>query len=160
MAEGTELAEELPPPPPPPPLARPGVRSALSTPLGVGAAALVGCAYISLVDPNTTQTFGICPFRAVTGWDCPGCGATRAVRALLGGDVMRALDHNVLWTALIPVLVYGWVVWVAGRVGHRLPWPRDLFQRTWWIWPTIGVLVAFWIMRNVGGPEGWMASGA
>ena len=123
-------------------------------------AAVAGCVYIGLVDPNTTQATGPCPFRVVTGWDCPGCGATRAVHALLGGDVSRALDHNVLWTLLLPVLVYGWVVWLAGRAGHRLPWPRRALQRTVWIWPAAAALVAFWVLRNVGGPDGWMASGA
>ena len=36
-----------------------------------------------------------CPFHAVTGWWCPGCGLTRGVFALARGHVIDALRWNV-----------------------------------------------------------------
>ncbi len=126
----------------------------------VGAAAVGGCIYVALVDPNSSSAYPFCPFRAMTGYDCVGCGATRAVRALLELDVTRALDHNVLWTLAVPFLVYGWVVWVAAALGHRLPWPRGLGRRTWLLWPAVAVLMLFWAARLVGGPDAWISSGA
>lgn len=30
----------------------------------------------------------------LTGWDCPGCGATRALHAALHGDFAAALEFN------------------------------------------------------------------
>lgn len=37
-----------------------------------------------------------CWFRRWTGLSCPGCGGTRAVGALLRGDVVAAFRHNLL----------------------------------------------------------------
>ena len=58
-----------------------------------------------------------CPFRAMTGWDCPLCGGTRMGAALLHGDVQSAFMLNPL--ALIGLLTLGvlgllWVVEAAG----------------------------------------------
>lgn len=36
----------------------------------------------------------VCPFRLVTGWPCPSCGATRAVLLLLRGEVSAAFLMN------------------------------------------------------------------
>ncbi len=129
----------------------------MRNPLLLGGLALAGCAYLAVVDPNRTTATPLCPFRLVTGHDCVGCGATRAVRALLEGDVVRALDHNVLFTLAVPVLVYAWVVWLAGALGHRLPWLR---LRPWIVWASAAVMMAFWAARLVLGPDAWISSGA
>ena len=47
-------------------------------PLGLAAIAAAGCAYIALVNPNTSGAYPQCPLHAITGYDCPGCGLTRA----------------------------------------------------------------------------------
>ena len=60
------------------PVARP-----VSAPLLVGGALLAGCVAMRAVDPAGGPT--ICPFKAMTGLDCPGCGATRAIHQLLNG---------------------------------------------------------------------------
>jgi len=44
-----------------------------------------------------------CPFRTLTGWECPFCGATRLGASLLKGDLAAAFGHN-------PVVLVGLVV--------------------------------------------------
>ena len=44
-----------------------------------------------------------CPFFALTGLKCPGCGGQRAVIALIHGDIMSALRHNLLAVVGLPL---------------------------------------------------------
>jgi hypothetical protein len=78
--------------------------------LGGGAVLAGGLAYIGLVDPhNPGSVFPVCPFRLLTGWNCPGCGALRMIHDLLHGDLAAAINDNVLLLAGIPVLA-GWIL--------------------------------------------------
>ncbi len=45
-----------------------------------------------------------CPFKALTGVPCPGCGGMRALDALLEGDIRHALSVNPLSLLLIAAL--------------------------------------------------------
>lgn len=42
-----------------------------------------------------------CPFKSLTGIDCPGCGIQRSILALLQGDVLQSLK---LYPATIPII--------------------------------------------------------
>ena len=55
---------------------------------------------LAVVDP--TDGPPICPFKAVTGLDCPGCGGTRAAHQLFTGHLGAAADLNVLAVARDP----------------------------------------------------------
>lgn len=118
----------------------------LALPAAVGAAAVAGATTVALVDPNQAGHYPACPFLAVTGLFCPGCGTLRAVHALMHGDVATAIDLNVLTVALLPVLVWAWFAWVRYRVGARQTMPA--------LAPTAGHAVAiavplFWVARNL-----------
>jgi hypothetical protein len=67
--------------------------------LGLGAAIYVGTHHPS--HGGLYQGMG-CTFRQVTGWLCPGCGGTRGLHFLLRGDVLLALQHNILLFLLVP----------------------------------------------------------
>src|ERR1035438_9141824 len=43
---------------------------------------------------NVSQPFIVCPFRLLTGIDCPLCGLTRSIGAFLLGDVRASLAFN------------------------------------------------------------------
>src|SRR4051812_9799537 len=47
-------------------------------------------------NPSELPGFVLCPFRAVTGLPCPGCGMTRAFCAIGHGDLANAFGFNVL----------------------------------------------------------------
>lgn len=47
-------------------------------------------------NPATAGFFPVCPLYSMTGLACPGCGMTRGLHALLHGDVLTALDYNLL----------------------------------------------------------------
>jgi hypothetical protein len=48
----------------------------------------------------------LCLFRNLTGWECPGCGMTRAILCLLRGDLAAALHYNRLALIVFPLLGY------------------------------------------------------
>ena len=48
----------------------------------------------------------LCSFHVLTGWDCPGCGATRATHELLHGRLAAAWHYNALWVLSWPVALY------------------------------------------------------
>ena len=106
--------------------------------LGIGYAALV------------RRGIGIpCPFHAITGLRCPGCGISRALAALLHGDIGSFFAYNlfspiiVLYLLFVGAMATGCYV-AHGRFSYRSPCR----------WADIGVLAAalfWWIVRNLLG---------
>ena len=45
-------------------------------------------------------------FRELTGFYCPGCGATRALHELLHGNIQSALTLNPLLIIFMPYFIY------------------------------------------------------
>ena len=56
-----------------------------------------------------------CPFRRVTGVDCPFCGMTRATIALGRGDVHSALGFHPLAPLVLAFLIVLLVIVIAGK---------------------------------------------
>jgi hypothetical protein len=124
------------------------------------AAGLVGAFFaggLALSALYATTGVGLpCPFRALTGWNCPLCGGTRMGDALLHGDVLAAFGYNPL--AMIGLLIVGvlgvlWTVEAAGGPAFRLP--SRLAERLRRVrpaqWLVLGVIVAviYTIVRNI-----------
>lgn len=54
-----------------------------------------------------------CVFNKITGLYCPGCGGTRAVRALLHGHFLKSIWYH-------PFVAYGVVVYTVFMVSHTI----------------------------------------
>ncbi len=116
-----------------------------------GAGALV---VLHLRDPHESGSYGFCPFLAVTGHPCPGCGGLRAVNELTHGDIVGALSSNLLAIGLLALLTVAWAAWAVRRArgsDDRKPAVRD---RTLVL--VLVVALAFGVLRNT--PWGaWLA---
>lgn len=122
-----------------------GARPSWLGPVAAGAGALAVCVAVNVRDPNQAGSFAVCPFLAVTGWQCPGCGTLRAVRALTRGDVVLALDLNALTTLLLPLLLVAWASWFGVALGRR----RSTVRLPAWAGTAVAVAVpSFWVARN------------
>jgi hypothetical protein len=125
-------------------LTRTPVRAGAARRLRGPAAALLGVAVswaaVALVDPGDGGA-SLCPWRTLTGLDCPFCGATRAAASLARGDVVEALDHNALLVLVVlPLAAIAWVRWTrrswqgrATPVTNRSVAVLGAITLAWWI---------------------------
>ena len=90
-----------------------------------------------------------CVFRRYTGLACPGCGGTRAARALLAGDVWGACRLNFFLIPSVFLLLVEYVRSVIAFFRHA-PLSTGMFYIRMvqtYAWLT----VAWFILRNVFG---------
>lgn len=110
----------------------------------VGAAPLAASA-ASLMPP--------CPFRSVTGFPCPACGATHAVVALSRLDGSGALAANPLVTIGALALILGGLA-----AGTAALLRRPLREPRWtplWRWSALLLVLLnwVWVLAHSAGPR-------
>ncbi len=126
----------------------------------LGACACAGASlFVYAVDPSRHAVYPQCILYNTTGLYCAGCGATRAVYALLHGRVLEALHDNALFVAALP-----WLLFVLGayllKAWRRDAWPEVFVDTRKVAWRGAGiflVMVAFMVVRNLpGAPFEWL----
>ena len=123
--------------------------SALTGPVAVAAACVCGAGVLARHDPESTGWYPGCPFHALTGWWCPGCGLTRAAARLVRGDLAGALATNALLPLVLLAVGIGWLSWVQTSRGRPAPALARRWRPAWTVW--VGVTVAlFTVGRNLG----------
>ncbi len=109
----------------------------------VGSAALIAgvLGYVGLVDPHKPDAvFPVCPFRLLTGWNCPACGGLRMVYDVLHGNLAAAITDNVFLLIGIPMLA-GWVLLRRRSEKSLLPIPAAA--------TLLIAMVAWTVVRNL-----------
>ncbi|MPZ25186.1 MAG: DUF2752 domain-containing protein [Micromonosporaceae bacterium] len=163
LADDAAGQSGFPPPPGPPPAfypSRPPGRFAgfmlrlwARSPRWVAPVAILVClggavAYVlgrEPIDGAADET--TCLLKYTTGYDCPGCGGTRAFFFLIQGNLPAAARHHLVFVFAVPFLVYLYVAWAGNLVfGWRLPQLRPSPL-------VVGILVAtlgvFTVLRNL-----------
>ena len=111
--------------------------------LGAGAVLTGALAYIGLGDPHSPHfMFPLCPFKAVTGWNCPACGGLRMTHDLLHGDFGAAVVDNVFLLVGLPMLAV-WLL-VRWRRGQSLM-PKPAFA------VVVVAAITWTVVRNLPG---------
>ncbi len=118
-------------------------RARLYGALGTGALLGGALAYVGLADPHHPDfVFPACPFKLLTGWNCPACGGLRMTHDLLHGDLAAAAVDNIFLLVGLPALL-AWVLvrWRTGRPIFSMP-----------AIAVIAVLAVTWtVVRNLPG---------
>jgi hypothetical protein len=123
---------------------------------GTAGAAWLAAAGLMYSPSGSTALPIACPFKRLTGLDCPGCGSTRSLGALAHLDLRAAFDHNVLVPFALVFVVASWAVWTWSTWADR---PTPALVRGPGAIMTIGVvLVGFAVVRNLE-VGAWLASG-
>jgi hypothetical protein len=111
---------------------------------------------LHLRDPHGAGSWGFCPWTALTGFYCPGCGGLRAVNDLTNGDLVGAASSNLVFVALVPVLVLWWLRWARRAWTGAPESERGVQHPGVWIAVFAVVMVVFAVLRNL--PAGsWLA---
>ena len=63
------------------------------------------CAAAAFTELSAEEGQVFCPYRLITGGWCPGCGCTRALKALVRGDISDSLTMNP-WTLVLFVQAF------------------------------------------------------
>ena len=106
----------------------------------------VGSTYLFIFEPGKSGLFLVCPFFALTGFACPGCGTTRGLHHLLHGDVIGAFRFNPLMMLMLPILLYALVGHTNAVMRGRPIQGNQLNAK--YIWLLFFVVLSFWIFRN------------
>lgn len=130
------------------------VRMSARAPKWTAPAAVLLCVggalgYTLVADPTNSSAGDppSCIIKLTTGFDCPGCGGTRAAWYLLHGDLGAASRHHMFFVFAVPFLVYAYVAWAGEKVfGRKLPQLRVGSKAIAWFLAAWGV---FTILRNL-----------
>lgn len=98
-----------------------------------------------------------CKFYGLTGYYCTGCGATRALHALLHGKLAEALSFNLFLLIWLPVPAYALIEYWLRRLLRKPVLPKI---RGWrWIFILMAVTsLLFLVLRNLPvEPFPWLA---
>jgi hypothetical protein len=111
------------------------------------AVAVTVAATLMRFPPEQSSLYPRCPIYEYLHLQCPGCGATRALAALLRGHFSEAMHCNALVVPLLPVATACGALWYYSYLQRRvMRWPQ-LPQAA--IYGAFGIATAFTILRNL-----------
>jgi hypothetical protein len=116
-------------------------------PASVAGGAVLALGGLVVRDPSVAGHYPTCPFLAVTGLYCPGCGALRGLRALAGGDVGAMVGYNALLVVGVVLLAWAWLAWTGRRTGRWRIRPLPTSAR--FDWGLLAFVLTFTVIRNL-----------
>jgi hypothetical protein len=117
-----------------------------TTVLAIWGLLFAGSLYVFWFEPGQTGFFPGCPFRLLTGFNCPGCGSTRALHQLLHGHIEAAFFLNPLFVIALPFIAYAFLRHTSFSLQGKTPRPNALPAP--YIYLIFFVVVSFWVFRN------------
>ncbi len=108
-------------------------------------------ALTATVSPEQSGHYPACPFRAITGFACPGCGSLRTLHDLAHGHFITALTHNAMLVMMLPFAMAAWLRVVTGRTGAATS-PR------WLGCAAMAVLASWTVLRNLPAMRGTLTA--
>jgi hypothetical protein len=112
----------------------------------LSATVIVAGTVVFFFNPATHGFYPICLFHQLTGLNCPGCGGTRAVYALLHGKAALALKDNALFVVLLAAAGARGIWFAAKQIRRR---PAGQFFPANILWAMLALAVVFTVLRNL-----------
>ena len=96
--------------------------------------------------PNGLRVISSMFFREITGYQCPGCGALRALHQMFNGHILAAASYNSLVFAALPF--FSWILLSGAISSERTMHLANIFSSRKTIGWAILSLVIFGIIGN------------
>jgi len=89
-----------------------------------------------------------CPFKLITGLNCPGCGIQRAIYALLHGHIVEAIQYNYFLLYSGPYAMLFIVEWILPK-GHARNKLKSIIENKRVVNFYIVTFLLWLIVRNI-----------
>ena len=101
---------------------------------------------VATVPPGSHPLYPRCVSKQVLNIECPGCGGTRSLHALLNGDLPQAVAYNALFILLLP-----WLLLTSLRVTWQFLCgvPIRPVKSVWFPWVLTVLFILFGLFRNL-----------
>lgn len=105
---------------------------------------------VLLTNPTNNVGPPTCAFRLLTGFDCPGCGGTRAFYYTLTFNIPEAARNHAMAVFAAPFITWIFAQWSIPRMFPTVRWRLPYFTLTpraiMWFLVVWGV---YWVARNL-----------
>ncbi|WP_051878143.1 DUF2752 domain-containing protein [Chryseobacterium sp. FH1] len=108
----------------------------------------VVCIYY-LIDPSKSSLFLKCPLKSVSGYDCPGCGAQRALHELLHFRFLEAFTYNPLFVLSLAVAIVFVSIKFLGNKQMKAG-ATNFLKSKFFIFSLLMIVLVFLLLRNTG----------
>ena len=99
------------------------------------------------IDPTTSTFAPKCPFRLLTGFDCPACGIQRFAHHLLNGEWGVAIRYNYFIVISLPYFIA--VAITTFFKGKRVEAVCQYVQHPYVVLLVLALMILWWIVRNI-----------
>lgn len=99
-------------------------------------------------NPSDGKVFLSCPFKLISGYNCPGCGSQRAIHQLLHGHFETAFRLNPFMVLSLPFIIIGLGNKIRNFIfntSHRF----SLFYNNTFIYTYFAIALVYWVVRNL-----------
>lgn len=106
------------------------------------------------VDPARSVIMPKCPIKMITGWQCPSCGAQRAIHAFLHGNLKEAVQFNLFFIVAIPFLiltVYAVIFYKRDKPSNIAIKLYNFVTNRYTLFSYVALYLTWWIVRNIIG---------
>lgn len=109
---------------------------------------LVGlCILYYSINPATSHLMPKCPFRLLTGFDCPACGIQRAFYNILHCDFGTAIRYNYFLVISVPYFIAVFITTFCKNQYVQIV--RVYIQHPITVWVVLALTIIWWIVRNI-----------
>jgi len=89
-----------------------------------------------------------CWFHLITGYYCPGCGGTRALRALFHGHLWQAVWFHPFVPYTIAVYLYFMATQTVERISRKR-FRIGMHYHNWLVWTAVALVLGNFLLKNI-----------